>query len=238
MKVSAADLDAGGALILICSTATRAETTEDHAKELVTHHFTHGTEAQLVKVINGLSENAEIWIVGNDDAIGIGALGIAACLIAESPNFVVRSLLFEDHALGTKARDGIVRSLRRNTSFLEQHMKYTSNGDIFVRRLVYGSTPYVRASLAPGDMIESPVGGNNISTDIQPRISLTEVQVSVNFLSMDNTTVDNSCVAFLGTIIRSGAGTKSFSPGTRVSLDSSKIETRRIYDYLRLAYRF
>ena len=161
MKVSTANLDAGGALIFIRLTATPAETTGDHTKELVTHHFTHGTEAQLLKIINGLSDNAEIWIVGDDDAIGVGALGIAACLIAESPDFVVWSLLFEDHMLGIKARDGIMRSLHRNPLFLEQHMKYTSNGDIFVRRLVYGSTPYVRASLAPSDMIEPPVRGIN-----------------------------------------------------------------------------
>jgi hypothetical protein len=103
-------------------------------------------------------------------------------------------------------------------------MKYTSNGDIFVRRLVYGSTPCVRASPTSDDMIDSPTGSNNISTHIQPRIGSTEVQLSVNFLGMDNTTVDNSCVAFLGTIIHSAAGAKSFSPGTRVRQDSKKIK--------------
>ena len=51
--------------------------------------------------------------------------------------------------IGTKARDDIVCSLRRNSSLLEQHMKYTARGDVFVRRLVYGSGHVTMSVLLP-----------------------------------------------------------------------------------------
>ena len=219
LKISVTNLNAAEAIIMIRSSSIHPETTEDPSNKLVIHHFTHGNEEQLVKIITGLSENSEIWIVGDDDEIGIGGLGIAACVIAESPDFVVRSLLFEDHGLGTKARDDIVRSLRRNASLLEQHMKYTTTGDVFVRRLVYGFG-HVNASPALSEKTESPV-----STIVQPRIlGPTDIQLSVDFLGMDTTpgekSGEKSCVAFLGTIAGSSANVKGFSTETGVRRDS------------------
>jgi hypothetical protein len=213
-KVSVTNLNATEAIILIRSSPIRpdSETTEDDpANKLVVHHFMHGNEEQLVKIITGLSEDSEIWIVGDDDEMGIGALGIAACVIAESPDFVVRSLVFENHGLGIKARDDIIRSLRRNSSLLEQHMKYTATGDVFVRRLVYGSG-HVKASPALGDMTGSPV-----PTLGQPKtLGPTEIQLSVDFLGMDNTPGEKLYVAFLGTIAGSSANINGFSTETRV----------------------
>lgn len=217
-KISVTNFNEAEAIILIRSNPIPPETTEDPSNKLVIHHFTHGNEAQLVKIIKGLSEGSEIWIVGDDDAIGIGALGIAACVIAESPDFVVRSLVFEDHGLDIKARDDIVRSLRRNSSLLEQHMKYTATGDVFVRRLVYGSGQ-VKASPALGDETGSP-----ISPFVPPTIlESTEIQLSVDFLGMDNTPEKKLYVAFLGTITGSSANIKGFSTETRVRRDSPKI---------------
>lgn len=208
------NLNAAEAIILICSSPIRPDsekTEDDSANKLVIHHFMHGNEAQLVKIITKLSENSEIWIVGDDDEMGIGALGIAACVIAESPNFVVRSLIFENHGLGIKARDDIIHSLRRNSSLLEQHMKYTSTGDIFVRRLVYGSG-HVKASPALDDMT-----GSSVSTFVQPKtLGPTEMQLSVDFLGMDNTPGEKPHVAFLGTIAGSSAEVEGFSTETRV----------------------
>lgn len=219
-KISVTNLNAAEAIILVRSSPIHPETTEDPGNKLVVHHFTHGNEEQLVKIITGLSEDSEIWIVGDDDAIGIGALGIAACIIAESPDFVVRSLVFEDHRLNTKARNDIVRSLRRNSSLLEQHMKYTATGNVFVRRLVYGSG-HIKASPALCDKT-----GSSVSTFVQPRIlGPTEMQLSVDFLGMDNTPGEKSYVAFLGTIAGSSANitAKGFSTETRVRRDSPKI---------------
>ena len=221
--VSVTNLNAAEAIILIRSSTICPETTEDPGNKLVVHHFTHGNEEQLVRIITGLSEDSEIWIVGDDDALGIGALGIAACIIAESPNFVVRSLVFENLGLDTKARDDIVRSLRRNPYLLEQHMKYTATGDVFVRRLVYGSGQ-VEASPALGEKTES-----SVSTFVQPepRILLgpKEMQLSVDFLGVDITRGDKSFVAFLGTVAGSSANItgKGFPTETRVCRDSPKI---------------
>ena len=99
LDISIANLDTGEALILIRSGSPCVPPEKDLVPEVVIHHFTRGTEEELVEIVNQLSENAEIWILGNDNAIGIGGLGIAACIIAESPNFTVRSMLFEDESL-------------------------------------------------------------------------------------------------------------------------------------------
>jgi len=41
----------------------------------------------------------KLWIIGNDDAVGIGALGITAGLISEEVQFTAHSVPFEDTSL-------------------------------------------------------------------------------------------------------------------------------------------
>ncbi|KAF8801798.1 hypothetical protein BYT27DRAFT_7245050 [Phlegmacium glaucopus] len=86
LDISVANLATGEALILF---------SPDSVPEVVIYHFSRGSEAELVEIVNQSVANSEIWILGDDDAIGIGALGIAACIIAESPNFIVRSLYID-----------------------------------------------------------------------------------------------------------------------------------------------
>ena len=92
-------MNAAEAIILIFSGA-RFVRKQQKIPVLVVTHFTHGNEEHLVKTITGPSEDSEIWIIWDDDAIGIGALGIPACqcVIAESCGF------FEDHGLDTKGQ--------------------------------------------------------------------------------------------------------------------------------------
>ena len=216
LEISVARLDVGGALILVhTSVVARTETRKDDMHKLVIHHFTHGTEGKLVKIIDKLSDDSEMWIIGDDNAVGMGALGIAACVIAESPNFVVRSLLFEDHGLGTKARDDIVRSLHQRPSLLEQHMKYTRTGDIFVRRLVY--PPHIKVDSVKADsaVTLSPMESNG-TLDCPPRIGPTELQVSIDSICVDSASANKSCVAFLGTVTSSGEDVKRFADTTKV----------------------
>ena len=108
LDISVANLDTSEALVLILSGSPCVRSEEDSVPEVVIHHFTFGTEEDLVKIVNQLSENAEIWILGDDNAIGVSGLGIAACINAESPNFTVCSLLFEDDSLTLEAREEIV----------------------------------------------------------------------------------------------------------------------------------
>lgn len=215
LDISVANLDTGEALILIRSGLPSVPSEEDLVPEVVIHHFTRGTEEELVETVNQLSENAEIWILGNDNAIGVGGLGIAACIIAESPNFTVHSLLFEDESLTLEARDEIVRSLRRIPSLLEQHLKYTRTGDVFVRRLVYHST-VAQPSPAPGVTIEPPLINGQISAYFPPNIKSTDVQVSVDFFGIDNISAGKPSVAFVGKVSHVGADVKSISTASKV----------------------
>ena len=213
--ISVANLDTGEALILIRSGSPCIPPEEDLVPEVVIHHFTRGTEEELVEIVNQLSENAEIWILGNDNAIGIGGLGIAACIIAESPNFTVRSMLFEDESLTLEAKEEIVRSLRLTPSLLEQHLKYTRAGDVFVRRLVYHSTD-AQPGPAPGVMIEPPLVNGQISAYFPPNIKSTEVQVSIDFFGIDSISTGKPSVAFVGKVSHTGADVKDISTASKV----------------------
>ena len=213
--ISIAKLNTGEALILIRSGSPDAKSDEDLVPELVIYHFTRGTEEELVEIVNQLSENAEIWILGPDNAIGIGGLGIAACIIAESPNFTVRSLLFEDESLTLEAREGVVRSLRRIPSLLEQHLKFTRTGDVFVRRLVYHPTES-QPSVAPGVMIETPLTNGQISAYFPPDIKSTDVQVSVDLFGIDSISARKPSVAFVGKVSHVGADVKDISTTSKV----------------------
>jgi len=73
-------------------------------KTVIVDPFEHGQDGDLTEITKDISSEAELWLTGNDDAAGIGALGIASCLIAESPGYQVFSVLFEDHSLELRAR--------------------------------------------------------------------------------------------------------------------------------------
>ncbi|KAF8800322.1 hypothetical protein BYT27DRAFT_6834852 [Phlegmacium glaucopus] len=214
--ISVVNLDNGEALILVRSRPPCVvPAKEDAVPQVVIHHFTRGTEAELVEVVNQLPENSEIWILGDDNAIGIGALGIAACIIAESPNFVVRSLLFENRNMSLAAREEIVKTLRQIPSLLEQHLKYTRTGAIYVRRLVYHPTA-TQASLAPGVAIESPFEKGQISAYFPPTIKDTDVQISVEVFGIDSISADKPSVAFVGKVSHIGAEVKNISIASKV----------------------
>ena len=212
--LSVMNLDTGEVLILVRSSPPCAPK-EDPIPEIVIYHFTRGSEAELVEIVNQLSEGSELWILGDDDAIGIGALGIAACIIAELPNFTVRSLLFEDDSLSEEAREEIVQSLRRSPSLLEQHLKYTRAGDVFVRRLVYHPTD-VQPDSAPAVTIEFPLEKGQISAYFPPNIKPTDVQVSIDCFGIDNIAADKPSVAFVGKISHVGTDVKDVSDMSKV----------------------
>jgi len=58
------------------------------------HHFLHGNEGELVEKVKRMATEGELWVIGSDDAAGIGALGVSAGLIAEEAQFTVYSVLF------------------------------------------------------------------------------------------------------------------------------------------------
>ena len=214
VEVSVADFNAKDALILVRSTAACGRVEELPSDDVVIHHFKHGNEGQLVEIVKSLSASSELWIVGNDDAVGFGAIGITACVAAESPDFTVRTLIIENHDISLEARAEIIHSLRQSPLLLEQHLKYCCDGKIFVRRLVYGS-PEVKAVSAAGIFVCTSKG--QVVPYFPRNIRPTEVQVSVNALGIDNLSGDNSLFAFVGKITHLGADVTSVCHGTNVS---------------------
>jgi hypothetical protein len=212
--VSVADFNAKDALILVHSTAAGGKVEELPSNDVVIHHFKHGNEGQLVEIVKSLSASSELWIVGNDDASGCGAMGITACVAAESPDYTVRTLLFENHEISPEVRAEIIYSLRQSPLLLEQHLKYSCDGEIFVRRLVYGS-PEVKAVTAAGILASTSKG--KVVPYFPRNIRPTEAQVSVNALGIDNLPGDKALFAFVGKITHLGADVTNVSLGTNVS---------------------
>ena len=224
LDISVANLDTGEELILVRSgLPTPSQEDSISEAEVVIHHFTRGTEEELVAIVNKLSGNSEIWILGDDNAVGIGALGIAACIIAESPNFIVHSVLFENAELPLETREQVVQILRRVPSLLEQHLKYTVTGDILVRRLVYSSKD-AQPSVAPGAAIKTPLANDQIAAYFPPDIKATDVQISVDFFGIDNISADKPSVAFVGTISHIGGEVTDISTTSKVRLSLPTFE--------------
>ncbi|KAF9461490.1 hypothetical protein BDZ94DRAFT_1263481 [Collybia nuda] len=213
-NISFANLDTGETLIVIRAGIILKEETKSET-EVVIHHFTRGTEEELVDIVNKLSEDSEIWILGDDSPIGIGALGIAACIIAEQPDFIVHSVLFENVSLSLQLREEVVHALRRVPSHLEQHMKYSASGDVLVRRLTY-HPKNAQPREAPGVSIEVPLTKGQISAYFPPDLKATDVQVSVESFGIDSTSADRPSVAFVGKVTHVGVEVKDVSIMTRV----------------------
>jgi hypothetical protein len=214
VEVSVAEFNAKDALISVRSTPVCGRVEELPSDDVVIHHFKHGNEGQLVEIVKSLSASSELWIVGNDDAPGCGAMGITACVAAESPDFTVRTLIFENHDISPEARAEIIHSLRQSPLLLEQHLKYSCDGEIFVRRLVHGSSE-VKTITAFGIL------ANTLKGQVVPyfprNIRPTEVQVFVNALGVDNLSGDQSLFAFVGKITHLGPDVTNVSLGTNVS---------------------
>ncbi|KAF8439417.1 hypothetical protein L210DRAFT_3504517 [Boletus edulis BED1] len=97
--------------------------TSHHSLQSIQDHhllFKHSQEGDIAEVVKNISSEAKLWIAGNKDAAGIRALSVASCIVAQSPEYQVFSVLFEDHYLDEAAREKIVHDLRNNSLLLEQ----------------------------------------------------------------------------------------------------------------------
>ncbi|KIJ58986.1 hypothetical protein HYDPIDRAFT_118919 [Hydnomerulius pinastri MD-312] len=137
--VQASDFVDGKALIYVRVAEPTLSVPSGPFKSVIIQPFEHG-QGDLIEITKHISAEAEFWITGNDDPAGIAALGIASCIIAESSEYKVYSLLFEDRSLDETTREKAVHELHRNSLLLEQHMKISKNSEVFVRRLVHGGT--------------------------------------------------------------------------------------------------
>lgn len=168
------------------------------------YHFEHGTESSMVELTEELDDDAELFVLGNDDAAGIGALGLSTCLSAELPRYSVRCVLFEDHDLSMAQRESIVHNLRSTPTILEHAHKITKSGQLFVNKLIYGAKER-KACTAPGATIaadRTPVAY------VPPSLSVDEIEVSVEALGTVDIEAPVSLVSFVGTVSKAGSSAK------------------------------
>lgn len=211
--VQISDLVDGKALLYAKITQPTLSVPAGPSKTVIVQPFEHGQEGDLIEVARNISSEAELWITGNDDATGIGALGIASCIIAESPEYQVFSVLFEDHSLHQTAREEIVHDLRKNLLLLEQHMKVSKNGDLFVRRLVHGGAD-VKQILIPAAGLTGESG--SLAAYFPPTLGASDVEIEVRALGTESRASSKSALTFVGLVKSRGASVSRLEVGTEV----------------------
>lgn len=171
-------------------------------KELTTgviiHHFLHGNEGELVEKVKTMPLEGELWIAGNDDAAGIGALGVAAGLIAEEVQFTVHSILFEDISLSIEEREGWIHTIRRNPNVLEDHLKLTNASEVLVRRAVQGSPRIRPVDIRNFGYSKNAHGRCSVAAAYPPPVRPGEVEVVVEAYGLTGLETEVPLTAFVG----------------------------------------
>ncbi|KAG6333238.1 hypothetical protein ID866_5853, partial [Astraeus odoratus] len=199
--VQATDFVQGKALVYVRVSEPALAVPAGPFKSVIVQPFVHGQEGELVEIAKNLSAEAELWITGNDDAAGIGALGIASCIIAESPEYKVYSVLFEDHSLDEVAREKAVHELRRNSLLLEQHMKISKNGGVFVRRLVHGGADVKSVAIPAAGITESGAA----AAYFPPALGPSDVEIAVEALGIEASASAKSAITVVGRVKSRGS---------------------------------
>jgi len=141
----------------------------------------------------------ELWIVGNDDAAGIGALGVAAGLIAEEAQFTVHSVLFEDTTLSVEEREGWVHTIRQNPKILEDHLKVTDAGEVLIRRAVQGSPSTRPVDIKTVGYSKNTHAHRSVAAAYPPPVGPGEVEVAVEAFGLTDLEAETPLTAFIGT---------------------------------------
>ncbi|KAH7890103.1 putative nonribosomal peptide synthetase [Phlebopus sp. FC_14] len=201
--VQISELGGSNALVYVRVTEPALSVPAGPFKSVIIQPFEHGQEGDLIEIAKNISSEAELWIIGNDDAAGIGALGIASCVIAESPEYKVYSVLFEDHSLDEVAREMAVHDLRRNVLLLEQHTKISKNGEVYVRRLVHGGKETKEVEIPATGLLSGPSG--SLSAYFPPALGASDVEIEVSALGTECSASSKSALTFVGRVKSKGS---------------------------------
>jgi len=198
-EVQVQQLPAGQTVIIARNFTPASVLPEDLATNVVVHHFLHGNEGELVEKVKAMPTEGELWIVGNDDAAGIGALGVAAGLIAEEAQFTVHSVLFEDTTLSEEDREGWIHTIRQNPKSLEDHLKVTGAGEVLVRRAVQGSPSVKPSEIKSVGYSKNAHGHRSVSATYPSAAGPGEIEVTVEAFGLTDLEAETPLTAFVGT---------------------------------------
>jgi len=166
-------------------------------KTVIVDPFKHSQEGDLTEIAKDISLEAKLWITGNGNAAGIGALSITSCLITESPEYQVFLILFEDHSLDEVAREKVVHDLRKNSLLLEQHMKISKSGKVLVHRLIYGRADVKQVPL-PAAGLAGPSGA--LAAYFPPALTASDVEIEVKALGIYPGASSEPALMFIGVV--------------------------------------
>ena len=185
-EVQVQQLPAGQSIIVTRNFAPVSVLPEELAANVIIHHFLHGNEGELVEKVKTMPTEGELWVVGNNDAAGIGALGVAAGLIAEEAQFTVHSVLFKDATLSVEERKGWVHTIRQNPKILEDHLKVTDTGEVLVRRAVQGSPSVRPVEVRNVRYLKNSHGHHSVAAAYPLPVCPGEVEVAVEAFGLTN----------------------------------------------------
>ena len=193
-------LPAGQSVIVARNFTPSSVLPEELTTNIAFHHFLHGNEGELVEKIKQMPAEGELWIIGNDDAAGIGALGVAAGLIAEEGQFTVHSVLFEDTSMSVDEREGWIHTIRQNPKILEDHLKIGADGEVLVRRAVQGSPSTKNFDIRHFGYSKNSHGHRSVAAACPPLPGPNEVEVPVEAFGLVNLEDEAPLTAFVGTV--------------------------------------
>ena len=191
-------LPAGQSIIVARNFTPPPTLPEELTNHVVFHHFLHGNEGELVEKVRRMPAEGELWIIGNDDAAGIGALGVGASLIAEDAQFTVHSILFEDIFLSVDERESRIRVIRQNPKILEDHLKVTATGEVLVRRAVQGCPSPRNFVINHVGYSKNSHGHRSVAAAYPPLPGPNEIEVAVEAFGLTDLEVEAPLTAFVG----------------------------------------
>ena len=173
---------------------------EELATDVVFHHFLHGNEGELVEKVRQIPAEGELWIIGNDDAPGIGALGVAVDIISEEVQFTIHSVLFEDTSMSVHDRERWVHTIRQNPRILETHLKVTAAGEVLVRRVIQGSSGTRNVEIRNIGYSKNSHGHRSVAAAYPPLPGPNQVEIAVEAFGLTELDLEAPITAFVGSI--------------------------------------
>ncbi|KAJ3033802.1 hypothetical protein HDV00_005815 [Rhizophlyctis rosea] len=177
-------------------------------ENVIIHHHERGAEGRMVELAKEFNENrkGELWILANDDAAGVAALGAALCIAEESHDFTAYSVLFGDHTLSTTEREQWVHRLRSRQDLLEQHSKITKEGQVYQRRLVMTKQSVREPAKGSTVGLVSKKDKYAMNVSFPAKLTASSVEVNVEAVAFfhEKLLPQTPLVGFVGHVTKSG----------------------------------
>ena len=193
-------LPAGQSVVVARNFSPLSALPEELTTAIVFHHSLHGNEGELVEKVKQMPAEGELWIIRNDDAAGICALGVNAGLIAEEALFTVHSVLFKDTSLSADESEGWIHTIHHNPKILEDHLKVTASGEFLVRRAIQGSPNTKDFEIHHVGYSKNSHGRRSVATAYPPLPGPNEFEVAVEAFGLTDCEAETPLTAFVGSV--------------------------------------